>query len=170
MLNFKQRLNKISTIIFDIDGVLTDGKIFVFERGEAVRYMNSKDGYALHLAVQKGYRIAVISGGNNMGIRHILARTGITDVYINAHDKLAVYQTYLKDKNLTHEEVLFVGDDLPDHEIMSRVGLAVCPNDAAVEIKAICQYVSPKRGGDGVLRDILEQLMKVQGNWEIVKW
>ncbi|HQQ93149.1 MAG TPA: HAD hydrolase family protein [Bacteroidia bacterium] len=170
MLNYKQRLNKISTIIFDIDGVLTDGRIFVFENGEAVRNMNSKDGYALHLAVQKGYRIAVISGGNNVGIRHIMARTGINDVFINSHDKLNVYLDYLKTNNISEDEVMFIGDDLPDHEIMSRVGLPVCPNDAAQEIKSICPYVSPKNGGDGVLRDVLEQVMKAQGKWEIVKW
>jgi 3-deoxy-D-manno-octulosonate 8-phosphate phosphatase (KDO 8-P phosphatase) len=170
MLNFKQRLNKISTIMFDIDGVITDGKVFVMESGEVLRNLNTKDGYALHLAVQKGYRMCVISGGNNVGIKHLLARTGITDVFINAHDKMAVYEAYITEKGLKEEEVMFVGDDLPDHGIMSRVGLAACPNDAAVEIKAICQYVSPKNGGDGCVRDVLEQIMRVQGNWEIVKW
>ena len=170
MLNFKQRLNRIRCILFDIVGVVTDGKIIVMESGEVLRNMNSKDGYALHLAVQKGYRMGVISGGNNVGIKQLLARTGITDVFINAHDKLQVYEDYIKQHGIVEEEVLFVGDDLPDHGIMSRVGLAVCPNDAAVEIKAVSHYVSPKRGGEGCMRDILEQVMRVQGNWEIVKW
>lgn len=170
MLNFKERLNRVRCIIFDVDGVLTDGKIMILESGEVIRNMNSKDGYALHLAVQKGYRLAVISGGNNVGIKQLLHRTGITDVFINAHDKLDVYETYCKEFGIRDEEVLFVGDDLPDHGIMSRVGLAVCPNDAAVEIKAISHYVSPKVGGEGCMRDILEQVMRVQGNWEIVKW
>ncbi len=170
MLNFKQRLNKISTIMFDIDGVITDGKVVVMENGEVLRNLNSKDGYALHLATQKGYRMCVISGGNNVGIKHLLARTGITDVFINAHDKMAVYEAFVKEHNLNDEEVVFMGDDLPDHGIMSRVGLAACPNDAAVEIKEICQYVSPKNGGEGCVRDILEQIMRAQGKWEIVKW
>lgn len=170
MLNFKERLNKIRCILFDIDGVVTDGKIMILESGEVIRNMNSKDGYALHLAVQKGYRLGVISGGNNLGVKQLLARTGITDVFINAHDKLAVYENYILENKLKEEEILFVGDDLPDHGIMSRVGVAVCPNDAAVEIKEICHYVSPKKGGEGCMRDILEQVMRVQGNWEIVKW
>lgn len=170
MLNFKQRLNKITTIMFDIDGVITDGKVFVMESGEVLRNLNSKDGYALHLAAQKGYRMCVISGGNNVGIKHLLARTGINDVFINAHDKMAVYETYLLENKIKDEEVMFMGDDLPDHGIMNRVGLAACPNDAAVEIKAVCQYVSPKNGGEGCVRDVLEQIMRVQGNWEIVKW
>jgi len=170
MLNFKQRLTRIKTILFDIDGVVTDGKIFVLENGEAIRNVNSKDGYALHLAVQKGYRLGVISGGNNVGLKQLFIRTGINDVFINAHDKEAVYEEYIKTHGLKEEEILFVGDDLPDHGIMKRVGLAVCPNDAAIEIKEICQYISPKNGGDGCMRDIIEQVMRVQGAWEIVKW
>lgn len=170
MLNFKQKLKSITTIMFDIDGVLTDGKIIVLESGEALRNINSKDGYALHLAVQKGYRIAVISGGNNIGIQKVLSRTGITDVFINAHDKLAVYEKYILEHQLKHEEIVFVGDDLPDHEIMSRVGLAVCPNDAAIEIKNICHYISPRKGGEGCIRDVIEQICRVQGKWDIVKW
>jgi 3-deoxy-D-manno-octulosonate 8-phosphate phosphatase (KDO 8-P phosphatase) len=114
--------------------------------------------------------MCVISGGNNVGIKHLLARTGINDVFINAHDKMAVYETYLAENNLKDEEVMFMGDDLPDHGIMSRVGLAACPNDAAVEIKEICHYISPRNGGEGCVRDILEQIMRVQEKWEIVKW
>lgn len=170
MLNFKERLTRITTIIFDIDGVLTDGKIMVLESGEAIRNMNSKDGYALHLAVQKNYRVAVISGGNNIGIQKILKRAGVNDVFINEHDKMAVYEEYIRQNGLKDEEVVFIGDDLPDHGIMSRVGLAVCPQDAAIEIKNICQYISPKNGGEGCVRDIIEQVLRVQGKWEIVKW
>ncbi|MBL7919473.1 MAG: HAD hydrolase family protein [Bacteroidia bacterium] len=170
MLNFKQKLNKITTLMFDVDGVMTDGKVLVMESGEMVRNMNSKDGYAIHLAVQKEYRIVIISGGNNMAVKKALERTGVKDVFINQHDKLACYLEYLKLNNLTDEEVLFMGDDLPDHEIMSRVGVAVCPKDAVQDIKAICQYVSGKNGGEGCVRDIIEQVLRVQGKWEIVKW
>ncbi len=170
MLNFKQKLNKITTFIFDVDGVMTDGKVLVMESGEVVRNMNSKDGYAIHLAVSKKYRIAIISGGNNVAVKNMLLKTGVTDVFINQHDKLTCYLEYLKLNNLTDEEVLFMGDDLPDHEIMSRVGVAVCPKDAVQDIKAICQYVSDKNGGEGCVRDVIEQVLRVQSKWEIVKW
>ncbi|MEI6021130.1 MAG: HAD hydrolase family protein [Bacteroidota bacterium] len=170
MISFKERLSKITTILFDVDGVLTDGKVLIMESGEMVRNMNSKDGYALHLAVSKGYRIAVISGGNNVAVKNALERTGIQDVFIKEHDKLSRYEAYKVMHGIKDEEMVFVGDDLPDHEIMSKVGLAVCPNDAAMEIKLISHYVSPKNGGEGCIRDIIEQILKVQGNWEIVKW
>lgn len=170
MLNFKQRLTKITTLMFDIDGVLTDGKVLVMESGEMVRNMNSKDGYALHLAVQKKYRIVIISGGNNVAVKNALSRTGITDVFIGQHDKLSCYQDFLQTNQIEDDEVLYMGDDLPDHEIMSRVGAAVCPNDAAVDIKNICHYISPIKGGEGCVRDVVEQVLRVQGNWEIVKW
>jgi 3-deoxy-D-manno-octulosonate 8-phosphate phosphatase (KDO 8-P phosphatase) len=170
MLNFKEKLNKITTIIFDVDGVMTDGKVLVMDSGEMVRNMNSKDGYALNLAIKKGYRIAVITGGNNQAVKNALERNGVTDVFIKQHDKLACYKEYLAKNNLKDEEVVFMGDDLPDHEIMSRVGLAVCPNDAATEIKEVSQYISPKNGGEGCVRDIIEQVLRVQGKWEIVKW
>lgn len=170
MHNFKQRLTRISTLMFDIDGVMTDGKVLVMENGEMVRNMNSKDGYALHLAVVKGYRIVVISGGNNLAVQQALARTGITDVFIRQHDKLACYQEYMELHSLKDEEVLYMGDDLPDHEVMSRVGLAVCPLDASIEIKDVCQYVSGKKGGEGCVRDVIEQVLRARGHWEIVKW
>ncbi|MES2679141.1 MAG: HAD-IA family hydrolase [Bacteroidota bacterium] len=170
MLNFKERLNKITTFMFDIDGVMTDGKVLVMESGEMVRNINSKDGYALHLANNKNYRIVIISGGNNAAIQKALARTGIMDVFIKQHDKLACYTEYLTANNLKDEEVLYMGDDLPDYEVMSRAGAAVCPKDAATEIKSICHYISGKKGGEGCLRDIIEQVLRVQGKWEIVKW
>lgn len=170
MLNFKQKLNNITTLMFDIDGVITDGKVLVMESGEMVRNMNSKDGYAIHLAVTKGFRIVIISGGNNVAIKNALIRSGVTDIFINQHDKLACYSEFLKLNNLTNNEILFMGDDLPDHEIMSRVGAAVCPNDAATDIKEICHYISDKKGGEGCVRDVIEQVLRVQNKWEIVKW
>ena len=170
MLNFKQSLTKITTLIFDVDGVMTDGKVLVMENGEMVRNINSKDGYALHLAVQKGYKIVIITGGNNVAVKNALSRTGITDVFINQHDKLQCYKDYIYANNLTDEEILYMGDDLPDWEVMKRVGVAACPNNSATEIKEICQYISSLKGGEGCVRDIIEQVLRVQGNWEIVKW
>ena len=170
MLNFKQKLTKITTLVFDIDGVLTDGKVFVFENGDFVRNMNSKDGYAIHLAVKKNYRLVIISGGNNVGIKNALIKAGVKDIFINQHDKLQCYKDYITTNNLLDEEIVYMGDDLPDWEVMNKVGLAVCPNDAATEIKAISQYVSNKNGGEGCVRDIIEQVLRVQNNWEIINW
>ncbi len=170
MNNFKQRLAKVSTIMLDIDGVLTDGKVMVTERGELLRNLSSKDGYALQLAVKKGYRIVIISGGNNEAVKVALSRSGITDVFIRQHDKLSCYKDYIHEHSLSDEEVIYMGDDLPDWEVMSRVGVPVCPNDAATEIKDICIYISDKKGGEGCVRDIIEQVMRVQGKWEIAHW
>jgi 3-deoxy-D-manno-octulosonate 8-phosphate phosphatase (KDO 8-P phosphatase) len=169
-MNYKTALTKITTLMFDIDGVFTDGKVLVMDNGEMVRNMYGKDGYALHVAIRKGYRIVVISGGNNIAVRFALKRAGVTDIFINTHDKLECYNEYLEKNNLKDEEVMYMGDDLPDHAVMSKVGLAVCPQDAVPEIKAICTYVSPRKGGEGCVRDIIEQTLKVQGNWEIANW
>ncbi|MDI1356509.1 MAG: HAD hydrolase family protein [bacterium] len=169
-MNFKERLNAISTIMFDVDGVLTDGKVLVMESGEMVRNMYSKDGYALNQAIKKGYRVVIISGGNNQAIKNALIRNGVTDVFIQQHDKMQCYLDYLSLHDLKDEEVLFMGDDLPDHDIMNRVGVAACPNNSATEIKAISHYISPNRGGEGCVRDIIEQVMRLQGKWAIEKW
>lgn len=170
MLSYKEALNKITTLMFDIDGVMTDGQVLIMDSGEMVRNMNSKDGYALHLAVSKGYRIAIISGGHNQAVKNALERTGIKDIFIQQHDKLKCYLHYLEANQVKDEEVMFMGDDLPDYEIMERVGVAACPADSAVEIKQVSDYVSPKEGGKGCVRDIIEQTLRVQGKWEIVKW
>ncbi|MCA6437900.1 MAG: HAD hydrolase family protein [Bacteroidetes bacterium] len=170
MENFKQKLTKIKTFIFDVDGVLTDGKVFVFENGDVVRNMNSKDGYAIHLAVKKNYRIVIISGGNNVAIKNMLIKAGVIDIFINQHDKLQCYKDFIAENGLSEEEILYMGDDLPDWEVMSRVGLAVCPNDAATEIKALSLYISNNKGGEGCVRDIIEQVLRVQNNWEISNW
>lgn len=170
MLNFKQALTKITTLMFDIDGVFTDGKVLILDNGEMVRHMYGKDGYALHVAIVKGYRLVVISGGNNIAMRQALLRAGIKDIFINQRDKMLCYRNYMAANNLINEEVLYMGDDLPDHEVMSVVGLAVCPKDSAQEIKAISKYVSGKNGGEGCVRDVIEQVLKSQGNWEIRNW
>ncbi len=170
MENFKQKLTKIKTFIFDVDGVLTDGKVFVFENGDVVRNMNSKDGYAIHLAVKKNYRIVIISGGNNVAIKNMLIKAGVKDIFINQHDKLQCYKDFIAENELSEEEVLYMGDDLPDWEVMSRVGVAVCPNDAATEIKALSIYISNNKGGEGCVRDIIEQVLRVQNTWEITNW
>lgn len=170
MQNFKEKLNKITTFIFDIDGVLTDNKVLVMENGDVVRNVNSKDGYALQLAIKKGYRLVILSGGNNVAVKNLLARTGIQHLFINQHDKLQCYKDFVFENKLTDEEILYMGDDLPDYDVMSCVGIAACPNDSATEIKAISIYISPKNGGEGCVRDIIEQVMRVQGTWAIANW
>ncbi len=156
--------------MFDVDGVFTDGKVLVMENGEVVRNVFSKDGYAIHLAVQKKYKLVIISGGNNVAIKNLLSRSGIEHIFINQHDKLQCYKDFIYEHNINDEQVMYMGDDLPDYEIMSRVGVAACPNDSAPEIKSICSYISPKNGGEGCVRDIIEQVMRVQGQWEIANW
>lgn len=156
--------------MFDVDGVFTDGKVLVMENGEVVRNVFSKDGYAIHLAVQKKYKLVIISGGNNVAIKNLLIRSGIEHIFINQHDKLQCYKDFIYEHNINNEQVMYMGDDLPDYEIMSRVGVAACPNDSAPEIKSICSYISPKNGGEGCVRDIIEQVMRVQGQWEIANW
>lgn len=163
--NYKELLKHITTMIFDYDGVFTDGKVILTETGEQLRTANVKDGYALQLAVKKGYRIAVISGGTSEAIRHRMNGLKITDVFIRVEHKLQVYHDYLKKHNLQPKEVLFMGDDIPDLQIMSEVGVAICPADAAEEIKALSHYISHLKGGEGCVRDIVEQVLKVQGKW-----
>ena len=170
MENFKQKLTRIKTLLFDVDGVLTNGQVFLMENGEFVRNMNSKDGFALQLAVKKGYRVAIITGGNSQVVKKALHALGIADVFLSQHDKLQCYKDYINEHNLNEEEILYMGDDLPDYEVMQRVGIASCPNNSAHEIKEISIYISNRNGGDGCARDIIEQVMRSQGNWEITGW
>ncbi|OQX82017.1 MAG: 3-deoxy-D-manno-octulosonate 8-phosphate phosphatase [Bacteroidetes bacterium 4484_276] len=163
--NYKELLKNITTLIFDYDGVFTDGKILLLENGDQLRTANVKDGYALQLAIKKGYRIVVISGGTSDSIKVRLERLGVHSVFIRVEHKIKVYNEYLKKYNLSHDEVLFMGDDIPDYQIMKEAGVAVCPADAAEEIKSLSHYISHVKGGDGCVRDILEQVMKVQGKW-----
>jgi 3-deoxy-D-manno-octulosonate 8-phosphate phosphatase (KDO 8-P phosphatase) len=165
MENFKTKLTRVKAIVLDVDGVLTDGSVTLMPDGEQVRVMNIKDGYALQLAVKKGYKVAIISGGRSEMVRKRLNGLGITDIYLGAHTKIDVYKELLEIYSLTDDDILYMGDDIPDYEVMKRVGVPTCPNDAAQEIKDICLYVSYNKGGKGAVRDVLEQVMKVQNNW-----
>ena len=163
--SYKEFLPQISTLIFDVDGVLTNGMVTVFPNGELVRHMNIKDGYALKTAVDAGMNVCIISGGNNEGVRTRLANLGIKNIYLGAHDKIKQYNEIVKKYNLQPENILYMGDDIPDYPVMKLVGLACCPNDAAPEIQGISNYISYKKGGDGCARDIIEQVLRVQGKW-----
>ena len=163
--SYKQLMNNITTFIFDVDGVLTDGTIMVTTEGEMYRNMSIKDGYALKSAVVAGYNVCIISGGSNEGVRKRLQGLGITDIYLGTHQKTRQYEEYCSKKNITPEQVLYMGDDIPDLPVMQQVGLATCPQDAAPEIKDISKYISPISGGKGCGRDVIEQVMRVQGKW-----
>lgn len=165
--SYKEYLKHITTFIFDVDGVLTDGTIKVNTQGEMFRTMNIKDGYGLKTAVDQGFNVCVISGGTNEGVRIRLQNLGIKDVFLGAQHKTEILEEYILKNNLTPENILYMGDDLPDYEIMKQVGLPTCPQDAVPEIKAISKYVSHKKGGKGCVRDVIEQVLKVHGKWVV---
>ncbi len=163
--SYKEYLKHITTFIFDVDGVLTDGTVFINTEGELLRTMSIKDGYALKTAVQQGYNVCIISGGKNEGVRKRLKGLGLTDIYLGAHHKVEQLDEYLDIYNIKSENVLYMGDDIPDMPVMQMVGLPTCPQDAVAEIKEISKYVSFKKGGKGCVRDVIEQVLKVQGKW-----
>ena len=163
--SYKELLPDISTFIFDVDGVLTDGSVTITTSGELLRKMNIKDGYALKTAVDAGFNVCIISGGSNEGVRKRLQGLGITDIYLGAHDKIEQLNEYFDIYDIDSEQVMYMGDDLPDFYVMQQVGLPCCPQNAAPEIKSISKYISHKNGGEGCVRDIIEQTLKVQNKW-----
>ncbi len=164
-ISYKQLLNKITTFIFDVDGVLTNGMLTIMPDGELVRHMNVKDGYAMKIALNKGFNVCIISGGTNQAVKSRLAALGIKDIYLGAHDKIKQYNEIVKNHNLKPENVLYMGDDIPDLPVMQQIGLPTCPNDAVPEIQAAAKYISNIKGGEGCVRDVIEQVLKVQGKW-----
>ncbi len=166
-MSILQLFKPITTFVFDIDGVLTDGTLLVFDNGEQVRRMNIKDGYALRLAVKKGYRVAVISGGAGEGARIRLNKLGIQDVYMQVEDKKERLLAYLQEHGLKKEELLFMGDDIPDYTAMLASGLACAPADAISSIRHIAAYISPFKGGEGCVRDVIEKVLKLNDHWEL---
>jgi 3-deoxy-D-manno-octulosonate 8-phosphate phosphatase (KDO 8-P phosphatase) len=164
--SYKEYLHQITTFIFDVDGVLTNGDIQISENGELLRTMNVKDGFGVKYAVKQGYKMAIISAGTNQGVKQRLETLGIGDVFLDAQNKLEVYNSFIKTHNLKPEEILYVGDDIMDIEVMKLVGLACCPQDAAPEVKQISNYISHKNGGKGCVREIIEQVLKVQKKWK----
>jgi 3-deoxy-D-manno-octulosonate 8-phosphate phosphatase (KDO 8-P phosphatase) len=165
MANYKELLKHINTFIFDYDGVLTDGGLITTSDGEVHRISNVKDGYALQLAYKKGYRVAVISGARSDSIMHRMKALQIKDVFLGVERKQDVYREYLKKNNLKPEQVLYMGDDIPDYKVMLEAGVSSCPADAAEEIKSVSKYISHFNGGKGCVRDVIEQVLKVQGKW-----
>ena len=164
-MNLLEQFKTITTLVFDVDGVLTDGMLTVLPGGVMARRMNVKDGYALQLAVKKGYNVVIISGGISEDVEIRLTRLGVSAVYMGVKDKVSVLTEYLAAKSLTWEEALYIGDDVPDLVVMQKVGLACCPADAVDEIKEVSKYISPKNGGYGCGRDVIEKVLKLRGDW-----
>lgn len=164
--NYKEKLKEIKTLIFDVDGVFTDNSLYLLEGQQPMRKMNVKDGYALQLAVKTGYRIAIISGGRSLAVKERFEGLGIQeDIHLGAHDKLKVFKDLVAKHDLDLETILYMGDDVPDREVMKLVGLACCPQDATETVKEVSDYISPRKGGEGCVRDILEQLLRLHGHW-----
>jgi 3-deoxy-D-manno-octulosonate 8-phosphate phosphatase (KDO 8-P phosphatase) len=171
MSNFKEDLMKVKAFAFDVDGVLSSQIIPLHPSGEPMRTANIKDGFVMQLAVKLGYKMAIITGGNTEAVRKRYINLGIEDVYMGISDKLPVFEQWLEKRGLKADEVLYMGDDMPDYPVMKVTGVPVAPNDAVEEIKSLCKYVSDKNGGEGCVRDAMEQVLRAQGKWgEHFKW
>ena len=163
MINYN--LKKIKAIVFDVDGVLSAETITMAATGEPLRTVNIKDGYAIQLAQKMGLRIAILTGGNTSAIRTRYENLGVQDIYMKCSVKITTFEEFLEKYQLSADEVIYVGDDIPDYEVMKRCGCPCCPADACSDIKAISLYVSDSKGGDGCGRDIVEQVLRAQGKW-----
>lgn len=158
-------LTRIRAFAFDVDGVLSSDVVPLHPSGEPMRMVNIKDGYALQLAVKKGYQVAIITGGRTEAVRNRFEGLGVQHVYMGAGVKITAFENWLAECGLSADEVMYMGDDIPDYEVMCRAGLPACPADAAPEIKSVARYVSPKPGGQGCGRDVIEQVMRARGDW-----
>ena len=165
--NFKQDLMKVKAFAFDVDGVFTNGMVFLQPAGEFSRMMNIKDGYAVQYCIKKGYPVAVITGGNSGMIKKRFEYLGVKDIYLKSSDKLRNYEDFRLKYNLEHGNILYMGDDIPDYDIMRMAGVPTCPADAVEEIKEISKYISDKKGGQGCVRDVIEQVLRLHNNWMI---
>ncbi|MEY8020158.1 KdsC family phosphatase [Muriicola sp. SD30] len=163
--SYKTYLSQITTFVFDVDGVLTDGRVLITSEGDLLRTMNIQDGYAIKTAIQKEYNICIITGGTNEGVRQRLKGLGVKDINLGAHNKVEILEEYLENNHILPEHVLYMGDDIPDIPAMQQVKLACAPQNAAPEVKAICKYISHKYGGEGCVRDVVEQVLKARGDW-----
>jgi 3-deoxy-D-manno-octulosonate 8-phosphate phosphatase (KDO 8-P phosphatase) len=161
------RFKQIKTFVFDMDGVLTDGTLWIFDNGEFIRRMHIKDGYALQLAIKKGYRVAVISGSTSDAAVTRLHKLGVHDVFMGVVDKRRKLTEYVRQHQLSWQEVLFMGDDIPDYEVMQTAGMACAPADAVTEIKELAHYISLLPGGMGCVRDVIEKVLKLHNHWDL---
>ncbi len=164
-MSLLKQLTKITCFAFDLDGVLTDGRVHISESGEQLRTMNIKDGYALQLAIKKGYRVLIISGGKSETVLKRLHGLHIKDVFLGVPNKMEVLTGYQQEHQLSSEEILYMGDDVPDKAVMQYCGIACCPYDAVDEIRSVSLYISDKKGGEGCVRDVIEKVLRIRSDW-----
>jgi 3-deoxy-D-manno-octulosonate 8-phosphate phosphatase (KDO 8-P phosphatase) len=167
--NYKTLLNNVRAFVFDVDGVMTNGKVMITSEGEMYREMDTRDGFALKYALLKGFKIGIISGGTNEGVRKRLELLGVNKVYLGIHEKDIAFDDFVSTFNINPDQVLYMGDDVPDVPVMEKVGVSTCPQDALPDVKRVVDYVSHKKGGDGCVREIVEQVMRVQDKWVFSK-
>lgn len=165
MSSINYDLRHIKAFVFDVDGVLSSDSIPLGADGEPMRMVNIKDGYALNLAGRSGYELAIITGGNSPAVKLRFERLGFKHIYMKSSTKINDFEDFIKKTGYKMHEIIYVGDDIPDYQVMERVGLPVAPADAVPEIKRIAKYISHKKGGEGVARDVIEQVMRTQGTW-----
>lgn len=163
--NFKERLNTVNTFLFDVDGVLTNGQLLITAEGELLRSMNIKDGFAIKHALDCGFNIIIISGGKSEGVPKRLIKLGVKHIFMQCKDKLKQLNKVINDLSLNKDNILFMGDDIPDIDLMKNCGVPTCPADACTEIKELSIFISPKKGGEGCARDVIEQTLRLQNKW-----
>ena len=164
-MNVLAEFKKITTFIFDIDGVLTDSTVFLLENGLQARRMNIKDGLGLQMALRNGFKVVAISGSYSEPVIHRMKKLGIENVHMAVLNKKEFVKDFISQNNLNWEEILYMADDLPDIDLMRTVGLPCCPADAVPEILELSKYISPVNGGMGCVRDVIEKVLKVQDKW-----
>jgi 3-deoxy-D-manno-octulosonate 8-phosphate phosphatase (KDO 8-P phosphatase) len=165
MPDIKKNMLAVKAFVFDVDGVFTNGAVMLHPGGEFIRMMNIKDGFAVQHAVKMGYPIAVITGGFSKMVRKRFVALGVKDIFMKCSSKMSAFEIFLAKYNMAPSDILCMGDDLPDYEIMKKAGFPTCPSDAASEIIELSLYISDKKGGEGCVRDIIEQVLRVQGKW-----
>ena len=163
--NYKTRLKSITTFVLDVDGVLTNGKVILEASGEMTRTMSTRDGYIIQRALKKGYNVCIITLGNSKMVENRMNYLGVNDVFSSVENKLETLNSYCSSKNITLENVLYMGDDMPDIDCIKSVSIGACPNDAVPEIREIADYISHVNGGDGCVRDVMEQVLKINNDW-----
>lgn len=164
-MNYLNKFRNITTFVFDIDGVLSDGKILLHPDGTLWRTLSIRDGFAMRMAINLGYRVAIISGGDTPGAELRFESLGLKDIVMQCSDKMKALEALAAKYQLDYGEILYMGDDLPDYEAMRLTGLPCCPKDAVDEIRDLSVYISPRRGGDGCARDVIEKVLKLKGAW-----
>ena len=165
MSNFKEDINNVKAFIFDVDGVFTDSQLYLQTDGSLMRSMNAKDGYAVKYAIKQGYIVGIITGGVDESLRTRFRSLNVTDIYLGSYNKREDFDDFIYKYDISPENILYMGDDVPDLEIMGIVGIPTCPADAIEEIKSISKYISDKKGGEGCVRDVVEQVMRVHKKW-----